>query len=79
MKIRDIRPMHLQEHLGKMSEQTPRLCETVKGLLNSILNYAVDNGIIDRNPLKAIFIPKHQRKTGSALTREEEKKFLETI
>ena len=79
MKIRDIRPMHLQEYLGKMSEQTPRLCETVKGLLNSILNYATDNGIIDRNPLKAIFIPKHQRKTGSALTREEEKEFLKAI
>ena len=79
MKIRDIRPVHLQEHLGKMSNQTPRLCETVKGLLNSILNYALDNKIIDRNPLKAIYIPKHHRKTGSALTREEEKEFLKAI
>ncbi len=79
MQINEIKPFFIQNHLNKMHEETPRLCETVKGLLNNIFEYAVNNCVIDRNPVKAVFVQKHERKTGNALTPEEERNFLYAI
>ena len=79
MPINQIKPMFIQEHLSVLHEKAPRLCETVKGLLSNVLEYAVNNGIIERNPIKAVFIAKHERTTGQALTRQEEKEFIKAI
>ena len=79
MKICDIKPYFIQKFLDKYNAKTPRLCEDLKCLLNGIFEYAVNNGIIDRNPLKAVYIPKHQRKTGTALTPQEERAFITAI
>ena len=79
MQIKDITPLLIQTHLNTLSEKTPRLCETVKSLLNNIFEYAVNNGVIELNPVKAVYLQKHQRKTGSALTVTEEKVFLKSI
>ena len=79
MKICDIKPFSIQKFLDKYNAKTLRLCEDLKCLLNGIFEYAVNNGIIDRNPLKAVYIPKHQRKTGTALSPQEEKEFINNI
>ena len=79
MRICDIKPYFIQKFLDKYNAKTPRLCEDLKCLLNGIFEYAVNNGIIDRNPLKAVYIPKHQRKTGTALTPQEEQAFIAAI
>ncbi len=79
MPISQIKPMFIQEYLSKLHDKTPRLCETVKGLLSNIFEYAVNNGIIERNPIKAVFIAKHERTKGQALTAKEEKYFLQAI
>lgn len=79
MPINQIKPMLIQEHLSALHAKTPRLCETVKGLLSNVFEYAVNNGIIDRNPIKAVFVAKHERTTGQALTRQEEKEFIKAI
>ena len=62
--------------MDKINEKTPRACEDVKMLLNNIFEYAVNNGIIERNPLKAVYLPKHERKNGIAFTPEQERKFV---
>lgn len=62
-----------------MHDEKPRLCETIKTLLNNIFDYAVNNEIISKNPVKAVYVPKHYRKTGQALSRQEEKEFIRAI
>ena len=79
MRIADIKPILIQGFLDKENEKAPRQCEDVKMLLNNIFDYAVNNGIIERNPIKAVFIPKHERVTGQALTYEEERRFVTEI
>ncbi len=79
MPICKIRPYFIQSHMDKLHDKTPRLCETVKGLLNNIFGYAVDNGILKINPMKSVFVQKHERQVGQALTYEEEKRFIEAI
>ena len=77
--IKEITPIVLQTYLSKLHDEKPRLCETIKTLLNNIFDYAVNNEIITKNPIKAVYIPKHYRTTGQALTRQEEKVFVEKI
>lgn len=45
--------------------------------LNGIFNYAVDRGVLNRNPMKPVVNIPHERKHGKALTLEEEKKLFE--
>ena len=79
MRIADIKPILIQGFLDKENEKAPRQCEDVKMLLSNIFDYAVNNGILERNPIKAVFIPKHERVTGQALTYEEERRFVAEI
>ena len=59
--VDEIRPVFIQQQLNKLSAEKPRTCEDVKNLLNGIFEYAVNNELINRNPMKAVFIPKHER------------------
>jgi len=79
MRLNDIKPYFIQSHLDKVNKKTPRACEDVKLLLNNIFDYAVNNGLIERNPIKAVYIPKHERKNGQAFTPEQEKAFVTQI
>lgn len=79
MRLCDISPFFIQHHLDELNVRTPRACEDVKMLLNNIFDYAVANGILERNPIKAVYIPKHQRKNGQALTPTQEKQFVQNI
>lgn len=69
----------IQPILDDLHEQKPRACEDVKTLLSGIFEYAVNCGLITINPMKVIYVPKHQRETGKALTIEEEKAFIKKI
>lgn len=79
MCLSDIKPYFIQTHLDKVNKKTPRACEDVKMLLNNIFDYAVANGVLERNPIKAVYIPKHERKNGEAFTPEQEKNFITQI
>ena len=79
LRLNEIKPNFIQKHLDKINERTPRACEDVKMLLNNIFDYAVNNGIIERNPIKAVYIQKHERKNGIALSPEHERKFVRDI
>ncbi len=78
-ELQSITPQMLQPHFNRLHEEKPRVCEDVKSLMTSILEYAVNNGIISINPMKSVFVIKHERTTGKALTREEEKAFVPAI
>ena len=77
--IKDITPIMLQSYLSEVHDEKPRLCETLKTLLNNVLDYAVNNGIIKQNPVKAVYIPKHYRKNGQAFSPQKEKQFVKAI
>lgn len=79
MKMNEIKPYIIQKHLDRLNKKIPRACEDVKIILNNIFDYALANGIIERNPMKAVYLPKHEREHGKALTREEERKFVQDI
>ena len=79
MRLAEIKPYMIQKQLDKLHDVKPRTCEDVKMLLNGIFQYAVDNGILDRNPMKAVYVEKHERKNGEALTYEQERKFVRDI
>ncbi|MBR0188812.1 MAG: hypothetical protein IJQ23_00320, partial [Clostridia bacterium] len=79
LPLKKINAMLLQKHLTELHERIPRVAESVKTLLNNIFDYALNNGLIERNPVKAVYIPKHIRETGKALTIEEEKEFVSRI
>lgn len=77
--MQSITPQLLQPHFDKLHAEKPRICEDVKSLMNAILEYAVNNQVIKVNPIKSVYVEKHQRTTGSALTIEEERAFVEAI
>lgn len=79
MMLRDIKPFLIQKHLDTLNEKIPRACEDVKMILNNVFDYAVANGVIERNPMKAVYLPKHEREHGKALTLSEERKFVQDI
>ena len=59
--------------LAAKSTKTSNECYS---LLNGIFKYAIAQGLITSNPLSIIIISKHNRKHGTALTKEEEAKLL---
>ena len=79
LPLKKINAMLLQKHLTELHERIPRVAESVKTLLNNIFDYVLNNGLIERNPVKAVYIPKHIRETGKALTMEEEREFIRKI
>ena len=79
LPLKAIKAAFVQSILNDLNEKAPRTCEDVKVLLNSIFTYALDNGEITRNPMKAVYIPKHERQTGEALTKAEEAKLISAL
>ena len=77
--LSSITPQLLQPHFDKLHAEIPRVCEDVKSLMNGILDYAVNNQLIPVNPIKSVYVEKHERTTGVALTAAEEKAFLKAI
>ena len=79
LSLKSIKPIFIQGFLDKIANKTPRACEDIKMLLNNVFDYAVNNGMIERNPIKAVYIKKHEREKGQALSPAEEIKFIADI
>lgn len=72
MKLRQIAPMDCHNVLTPILERGHgRTAEAVSQLLNEILNAALGEKLLQENPMKFVKIPKHERKCGVALSREE--------
>lgn len=79
MKLSYITPMMLQTFFEELTSYSTRIAEDIKTLLNQIFEYAVGNGFIKTNPMRAVIVKRHERNTGRALTREEIASFKQKI
>lgn len=81
--IESLTQFELQEFINEFSKQEKhRTADKISLILSAVLDYAVDDGIIQRSPMKRVVLQKYEEEHGQALTREEESKlvsdFLET-
>jgi len=75
----ELTPLRLQEDLKILRKKHSRTYEDVRMLLNGIFKYARANGLIELNPIEAIYLPPHERINGEALTPNEESRFITEI
>ena len=73
--LKKITPTDCKNLLNKVKEQGKgKTADELHSLLNVIFKSAIAHGIIDRNPLDIVLHVQHERKSGKALTKEEEKR-----
>lgn len=70
MRVRDVRPVHIEDVLASIVRDNPylskRTIQRAKALLSGVFARAVALGVIDRNPVREIALPKTR-------TREKER------
>lgn len=72
-----ITPKLCQDLLDRLTDEGKgKTADDVHSLLNMIFKAAVKHNVIHNNPVDMVFHTKHERKHGSALTKEEEKLLL---
>lgn len=83
IKLKDLRPSHLQTHYNKLIRQdnkTPGVVRTLNKMLKAALNQAFVERYIMLNPCKHVELPKAQQKQEVEIfTLEEQIRFLEAI
>ncbi len=73
--IKKITPLECQNLLESLTEQGKgKTADEVHGLMSVIFKMAIKHNLITRNPLDIVYHEQHTRKSGKALTKEEEKK-----
>lgn len=75
MAIKAINPILLQAYLDGFSDR-PKTADDIHSQLNQIFNAAVKHGVIFINPIGMCFHKQHERKHGSAISKNDEKKLL---
>ena len=70
LRVRDIRPMHLQALINEYSSMA-RTCEQMRMTLRQIFSQAIEDDIILKNPAASLELPRHIKKEKRALTPEE--------
>ena len=56
-----------------------RTAEALYYILRMVFNYAIDNDVIQKSPMRAVAIPMSERTVGQALTYDDEKAFVKNI
>ncbi len=80
LKIKEITAPFIQKLLNEVLDAGhQRTAEALFYTLKTILDYAVNTDVINKNPITAVKIPLHIRKTGKALPIEKEKQFVKDI
>ena len=81
MKIKDIKTMDIQRFINDTyaNGASTALLRKLKNIVHSSLKQAVTNQMINRNVCEGVILPKHNQKEVRALSREEEKNFLQAI
>ena len=78
--IKSITPLQCQNLIdGIVKDGKEKTATEIFSMLNVIFKMAIRHDIITRNPLDIVFIKKHERKHGIALTRDEEKTLLQAV
>lgn len=80
MPIKKITPKKCQELLDKIDASgISRTADDIFSMLNVIFKTAVKHVIIEHNPMDMVFHKKHEREHGTALTKDEERKLLDSM
>lgn len=80
MPIRKITPKKCQELLDKIDASgISRTADDIFSMLNVIFKAAVKHAIIEHNPMDMVFHKKHEREHGTALSKNEERKLLDSM
>lgn len=78
-KVKSILPIHLQPFFTSLFKKLEKTCENAKIILSGVFDYAVANRFIPSNPMQGVFVPKHYRKTGTALEGADLERFKATM
>ena len=73
--VKTLLPMDMQPFFDELSAKQSRTAEDAKVLLNGIFRYAIANRLCTSNPVAGVYVPKHARKCGKALTDEQLQRF----
>lgn len=77
LPLRKITPGFCQKFIDNLiSAGKSKTAEEVTSLLNCIFKNAIAHYLIERNPLSMIYLPRHERKHGNALSINEENYLL---
>lgn len=76
MKITDIKAYHLQKFFNDKMQYSLRKCEDMKTILNGVFEFAYYNDLINKNPLKYVYVKKHVRRKGQAITDYDLQRFF---
>ncbi len=79
MKITEIKAYHLQTFFNKKMIESLRKCEEMKTILNGVFEFAYYNDLINKNPLKYVYVKKHIRSKGKDMTESELRSFFDII
>lgn len=75
--IESLTQFELQGFINEFASQEKfRTADKVALILSAVLDYAVDDGIIQRSPMKRVVLPTYEEEHGQAFTREEEKTLI---
>ena len=78
--LQDIKAPQIQRVLNDIiAKGYFRTAEDCYYILRTIFQYAVDNDVLDKSPMRAVKIPMHKREIGKALPKDVEKKFLRDV
>jgi integrase len=80
-RVKDITPFSVREWMHWLEDRQKKSAESIRSartVLSAILNDAVEEGIIDRNPVKATRPPKTDQKDKRPFTLSEVKALLDT-
>lgn len=75
-----ITPSHCQDLLDRvLAEGKGKTAEELRSIMSVIFKGAIAHGLMQRNPIDLIFYEKHVNVHGHALTKEEERAFLDAF
>lgn len=79
-KIKNITQFELQAFINEFVRSGKnRTAEKIALLLSAVFDYAVDDGIIERSPMKRVVVARYEEEHGQSLTRSEEKILLDAF
>ena len=76
MKIKDVRPLHIQQILNGCSGCSQDYCRKVSGIVKALFAQAVEDDLIRKTPAKSATLPAAKNGTHRSITAEERRAIL---
>ncbi|MBQ9729913.1 MAG: tyrosine-type recombinase/integrase family protein [Clostridia bacterium] len=77
-RLSDIKQFDVQQHLNSLLEQgLSRSAQKQRQLLKSLFEYAEEDQLVSRSPMRLVKLPAHETENGAALSKTEETELVE--